>query len=182
MTAPFLETPTPTDRLHEALAQFTGCVGGALEGICSYGLTVGETYVPFDLDEDEDCGDDDEEEAPNCSQAWVRVMSVSPKPGGTIGFGGQDCSMSLNIDLEVGVIRCMEIPEDGEAPSTTEVLEQALQAMSDMNAILCAALGCGSTEEDPEAGVWDEIAVGQWTPLGPLGGQHGGTWTFTVSL
>lgn len=167
------------DRLQEALVEFTGCIGNSLEGICSFGLTMGENYVPFDLDEDEDCQD---EEAPDCSQAWVRVMTISAKPGADTGFDGKQHYMEYALDLEVGVIRCIDIPEDGEAPSTTEVMTQALQAMTDANDMLCAALNCGATDEDPEAGVWDTISVGTWAPLGPLGGQHGGTWTFTVTL
>lgn len=167
-------TPTetePTERLHEALVEFTACIGNALEGVCSYGFTIGEAYVPFDMDPDEDC--DDSEDDVSCSQAWVRVASVVPQSGGVEGFGGQDCYLTLSLDLEVGVLRCLEIPEDGEAPTTTDVLLAGLQAMDDMNAMLCAALGCE---------VWDSISVGQWQPVGPLGGQYGGIWTFTVEV
>jgi hypothetical protein len=87
-------------------------------------------------------------------------------------FGG-DCGGTLRIGLEVGVLRCLEIPEDGEAPTASDVLVAATQAMADMQAIMCAALGCE---------VWDAIEVGEWSPSGPLGGQYGGIWTFTVEL
>lgn len=155
-----------TDRLNEALVGFTGCIGEAVEDICSFGLTIGETYVPFDPDPEDDCDADDVA----CSQVWVRVMGVTP----TASEGWDaDCGSVMRIDIEVGVLRCFEIPEEGEAPSTTDVLAAALQAMTDMNAIYCAAMACE---------VWESIDAGQWTPSGPLGGQYGGIWTFTVEV
>lgn len=161
------ELPTPADRLNDALIGFTGCVGNSLEDLCSYGLTIGDSYVPFDPDPEDDC---DAEEV-MCSQAWVRVMSVQPIS--TVGWDGGDCATVLRLDVEVGVVRCIEIPEKGEAPPASEVMVAAMQAMEDMNAIYCAAMGCE---------VWDSINVGQWSPFGPLGGQYGGTWTFTVEV
>lgn len=160
---------TPTELFNDALIEFTACVGNALEDLCSYGLTLGEAYVPFDPDEDEEC---DAEEAV-CSQAWVRVTDVSPLAGGTEGFGGESCSASLRMGLEVGVLRCIDIPEGGEAPSASDVMIAALQSLADMRAIFCAAMSCE---------VWDAIDIGTWTPSGPLGGQYGGIWTFSVDI
>lgn len=160
--------PTGSDRLNTALVDFTNCIGMAVTDICSYGLTIGESYVPFDPDPDEDCDAQDVA----CSQVWVRVDSVQPAPGGAEGWGG-DCALTLQLVLEVGVLRCLEIPDGGEAPTATEVLIAATQAMEDMNAIMCAALNCE---------VWEAIDVIGWTPSGPLGGQYGGTWNFTVEL
>lgn len=161
-------TPEDIDPLHQSLVEFAGCVGEALEGICSYGLTVGETYVPFDPDPEDDC---DEEET-QCSQAWVRVMT-----GGITnvsdGFDGGDCAASMRLTLEVGVLRCFDIPEEGAAPTATEVLVAALQSATDMKAIYCAAMSCE---------VWDAINAGSWAPMGPMGGQYGGTWTFDVTV
>lgn len=157
---------TGAERLNEAIVAFTGCIGEALEDICSYGWTIGESYVPFDPDEDEDCEADDAV----CSQAWVRVVSVDPVMNDSWEDG---CGLVLRLELEVGVIRCLEIPEDGEAPTASDVLIAAMQSMDDMNAILCAALGCE---------VWNSVDVGQWLPDGPLGGQYGGTWSFTVEI
>jgi hypothetical protein len=157
---------TPLD-LNTALVAFTGCIGEALEDICSYGLTIGETYVPFDPDPDDAC--DDEEVM--CSQAWVRVMGVNPTQAPE-SFGN-DCSVDLRLTLEVGILRCIEIEGEGEAPTASEVLDAAMQAMTDMRTIYCAAMSCE---------VWDSIASGNWVPSGPLGGQYGGIWTFDVEL
>lgn len=156
------------DRLLDALTEFTGCVGEALDDICSYGLTIGETYVPFDPDEDDDTC---EAEEAMCSQVWVRVTEVNPNQSDC--WGTEDCEFTLSIGLEVGVLRCIEIASGGEAPSTSEVLAAAMQAMSDMRALYRAAMSCD---------VWDGLDAGQWSPSGPLGGQYGGTWTFTAEV
>lgn len=159
---------TPDERLHNALIAFTGCVGESLVDVCSYGLTIGETYVPFDPDPEDDCPDD----IAACSQAWVRVMGVQPIYKND-SFDDGDCSAVLRLSLEVGVLRCLDIPEGGEAPTASDVLVAAMQSMTDMRAIYCAAMAC---EE------WDSIDSGTWTPNGPMGGQYGGVWTFDVEL
>lgn len=160
----------PDDVVNDALIKFTACIGSALPDICSYSLTLGEAYVPFAPDEDSDCEDEDETA---CTQAWVRVMNVTPKQSaGTEGWGG-DCAIVLEAELEVGVLRCIEVKDKGEAPTETEVMTYAMQSMSDMLAIHKAAMGCE---------VWESITTGQWQPSGPLGGQYGGTWTFTVEI
>lgn len=157
---------TGSERLQDALIAFTGCIGSAVPDICSYGITVGEAYVPFNPDPEDECDDD----AVICSQIWVRVTGVSPEASES--WSG-DCAVVLNIGLEVGVLRCLGIPEEGEAPTASEVLVAAMQSMEDMQAIHCAAMGCE---------VWDSITSGNWLPSGPLGGQYGGVWNFTVSL
>lgn len=155
------------DALNAALIAFTGCVGEALEDICSYGLTIGENYVPFDPDPEDDC---DPDEAA-CSQVWVRVMDVGMAYE-TQGFG-DSCGGVMTLNIEVGVLRCITIEEGGEAPTATDVMVAALQTMTDMKALYCAAMECDA---------WDSIDAGQWQPSGPLGGQYGGMWTFTVEV
>lgn len=159
--------PRAGDHINTALVAFTGCIGEAVPDICSYGLTIGDSYVPF-LPDEGDCEDDDDE---MCSQVWVRVVSVDI--ASTEGFNGGDCASVMRLELEVGIIRCIEIPEGGEAPTASDVLAAAIQANHDMNAIYCAAMGCE---------VWDAINAGQWVPEGPQGGQYAGVWTFTVEI
>lgn len=172
-TTPDEDKPaTSADLINSALIKFTGCIGSAFDDICSYGLTIGGTYVPFDPDpEDADSENCDDY---GCSQLWVRVDSVDANVPDSWGNG---CSVTYSMEVEVGVVRCLDIPEDGEAPTSTDVLVAATQSMSDMNAILCAALGCDAVEED-----FDSITPGTWVPLGPLGGQYGGSWTFTIEF
>lgn len=161
--------PSAVVELQNALIEFTGCIDDALPDICSVGYTLGESYVPFDPDPGTGCKAADVQ----CSQAWVRTMNIQPKPGGLDGWDGQDCALTLMMDIEVGVLRCLPVKRNGAAPTETDVLVAAMQALTDMRSILCAALNCE---------VWDAITVGAWNPTGPLGGQHGGTWTFTVEL
>lgn len=168
MTEPTPEVTDPTETLMDALIAFTGAVGSAVGDICSYGLTIGEDYVPFDPDPEDDC----EEEEVSCSQLWVRVSGITPVAM-VEAFGGNGCSVTLRLDLEVGVLRCLEIPDGGAAPTASDVLVAASQSMSDMQAIYCAAMG----EE-----VWDSIDAGTWVPTGPLGGQYGGVWSFSVEF
>lgn len=162
-------TPEPEDRLLVALAGFVGCIAEELTDICSVGLTIGDSYVPFDPDPEDDCEDDEAV----CSQAWVRVDNVSLKDIPDNFDGDRPAMCSFRLTLEVGVLRCVTIPEHGEAPTATDVMAAAFTSMNDMQAVQKAALSCE---------VWDEIEVGQWQPLGPLGGQYGGTWQFTVEL
>lgn len=162
--------PSGIERFQDAILAFTQCVGSAPDNICSYGFTIGETYVPFLPDEDTEAPCDYEDEM--CSQVWVRIMNVSPAPE-TPTWAGDSCALSLVVTLEVGVLRCIEIPEGGEAPSALSVSAAGLQAIADMNALHCAAMGCE---------VWDAITTGSWDPIGPMGGQYGGMWTFTVEL
>lgn len=158
---------TSADSLNEALVRFTSCIGEAMSDICSYGLTIGETYVPFDPDPEDQC----EEDEAICSQVWVRVDSAGV--ASTNDTWGGDCGGMFRLDIEVGVLRCLTIEEGGEAPKASEVMVAALQTMEDMRAIYCAAMSCE---------VWDSIMVGQWVPTGPSGGQYGGVWTFSVEV
>jgi hypothetical protein len=162
--------PSKADALNDALVAFTGAIGEAVTGICSYGLTYGDTYVPFAPDDiDQTCTDVEEA---MCSQVWVRLISASPSPGAVEAWTG-DCAIEMSMQLEVGVVRCVGIPEGGEAPAATDALIAAIQANDDMMAIHCAAM---ATE------VWSSITTGTWQPHGPIGGQYGGTWDFTVTI
>ena len=167
-------TPDPAGRLHTALLSFTSRVGLALPDICSYGLTVGQSYVPFNPDPEDDC---DDEEA-MCSQVWVRVVDINEQRG-TESWDGGSCAPTLNLTLEVGVLRCFVIPEDGEAPTATEVTAAGLRAMSDMIALRCAALDQSETDDAVD---FDSVSAEGWSPSGPSGGQYGGSWLFSASL
>lgn len=151
--------------LEDAIATFVGCMGEAFPDICSHGLVAGEAYVPFNPDDDEDCGEDDVV----CSQVWVRVTGINAVS--EENMSGSDCAIDYEIGLEVGVYRCYDVPGDGEAPSATESMACALQALADMKTMQEAAYGCE---------VWSGINFGQWSPLGPMGGQFGGMWTMTA--
>ena len=162
---------SPAEELQTALLLFTERVCAPLD-VCAYSLTIGESYVPFNPDEDDETCDEAEA---YCAQAWVRVDMTSFVTSES--FGNQ-CGGQMSLSLEVGVLRCVETPEDGEAPYASDVAAAALQAMDDMYTIHCAAM----EEEDPDDELWTDIESVQWTPSGPSGGLVGGIWTFTVTL
>lgn len=172
---------TLADAINAALVGLAGCVGSALDDICTYSVTFGEAYVPFQPDEGEECDEDTEED---CNQAWVRVTDVNvvmddkgwdTTPGGDDGSCEGACGGTFQIGVEIGVLRCYPIPEKGEAPTATDVMSYSMQSMIDMTAIYQAAMNCD------DAGI-EHIVVGQWQPEGPLGGQYGGFWNFTIEV
>lgn len=159
-------------KIMSALTDMAECVGKGLDYVCSWSVMFTEMYVPFEPSLGEDGADPcDDEEAP-CSQAWVRVSAVTPLAEESwAGPGG--CAMALRLNIEVGVSRCLDIPEGAEAYPEEEIFLSAFQSARDMNAILCAAMGCE---------VWDRLEAGAWTPVGPMGGFYGGEWTFTADI
>ena len=169
MTESDVEPEEGQNPLLTALIEFTGCIGGAFDDVCSYALIPGDSYIPFAPDEEDEDACEDED----CSQVWVRVTSAGPTPVAVEGWDGQSCGLTTDVQLEVGIMRCMEVVKKGEAPSATAMLAYAMQAMEDMKTIMCAALGCD---------VWIRLDIGQWTPLGPMGGEYGGSWTMTAQV
>lgn len=158
--------PSSVFPAQEALMQFTQCIGQALDDICSYGLTIGETYVPFAPDPEDDCEDEEEW----CSQVWVRVTDTQVDTSN--GWSGS-CAVDMTYGLEVGVLRCFPAEENGEAPQAADVTAGALQMIEDQQKIFCAAVECNA---------WGRILPGSWSPVGPMGMQFGGIWTFRVEL
>lgn len=154
--------------LVDALQQMAECIRDDLDFVCSIAVMATEAYVPFapSEDDDDDPVCDDEEVA--CSQAWVRIVDV--RMNSIEGWGG-DCASTLLLDLEVGVTRCIPVPEGTEAYDENDVFMATLQSVRDMQSILCSAMNCE---------VWARLDAGSWTPAGPMGGFYGGTWTFTA--
>ncbi len=159
---------TQEHALLDSLTAFSVEVGEAL-GVCSYGLTIGETYVPFRPDPEDECEEDEE----YCTQAWLRVISVRPNPNSNSKGWGGACAATRILELEVGITRCLGIPEDGEAPMAGDVLSAAWTAMEDMSTIATVA-----TSSD----LWIDVELGMWSPNGPSGGVYGGQWTIQVEL
>lgn len=162
---------TAADRLNAALVLLTGCIGSSFDDICTYGLISGDTYVPFDPDP-EDAEDNENCDDYGCGQVWVRIESINAI---TPDSWENNCSITFRVEIEVGVIRCFEVPDGGEAPTASAMLGYAMQSNEDMNRIFCAAMGCDDVEDE-----FDKITAGSWLPLGPMGGQYGGTWSFTL--
>jgi hypothetical protein len=110
-----------------------------------------------------------------CGMAWVRLAAVVPMPSNTAGgltLPGR-CAPALVGVFEVGVLRCAPtLGEDGELPSMADQLDAAELQASDMGAAGRAAACCFTDGRI--------VTVGEWTPIGPLGGCLGGSWSVSV--
>lgn len=106
------------------------------------------------------------------SFAWTRITSVFPSRA----FPQPDESPSKLLvfatGIEVGLVRRMEIPDNGEPVAPEDQYEIARTQMADMRAMLQAL--CEYAGDDTP------LLVGQYAPLGPEGGVVGGTWNATI--
>lgn len=101
--------------------------------------------------------------------AWVRMANAFP----ATTFPSQDltlrnCAAPLAYQFEVGIVRCVEVDDDGEPPTVEQQFEATRLQMADMEAMRVAIQCCL-----PNA---DKI-LGNYTPFGPQGAVIGGWWT-----
>lgn len=111
-----------------------------------------------------------------CGMAWVRLMSMYPAVNtGIVSEQPGNCSATIGLEIEIGMLRCMSIPEDGEPLPPGELLEvtdlQTRDAMSMWRAVVC----CSSI--DPKGSI-----LSAYQPMGPMGGLVGGSYTVRTML
>lgn len=108
---------------------------------------------------------------------WVRLVSSAP----STQFPSSDstpnvCFAKLAHQLEVGLMRPSPIPEDAfgdfELPSDEDHSASTDRQMDDMEAIYRALTAAGES-----IGM---VSIGNYTPVGPVGGTVGGTWSLAV--
>lgn len=134
--------------------------------VCFCGVIIGEDT--YDLSGIGDCEDN------ACGQAWIRVtQAYMASDLGEQDVDGNNCSLELNVDLDIGILRCLEVPEKGEANTPEELLAAFRQQNEDMLAIRRAVLCCDAIDTR-------DVILGLWTPQGPQGGIYGGIWTATL--
>ena len=111
-------------------------------------------------------------------QAWVRLDSVFPSTIFPSPADTTQCSTGLAASIEIGVLRCMQVMEEGgEAPSLDEQVRATRLQMADMQAMRRAVMCC-DWRADPD----HKILLTTYVPVGPEGGCVGGTWTFMVEV
>lgn len=125
---------------------------------CFCGIRAGEA-VPADM---VDCDDG------RCGQAWVRMRNAYPSmtPGSldqTVG----NCGKGKGFDLEIGILRCVEIDDLGYLVDEAGALDRQLKDMD----IMQEAIVCCPSIRNPD------YMLGQYEPVGPMGGTLGGAWT-----
>lgn len=111
-----------------------------------------------------------------CGMGWVRLTSAYPAvAAGQTPLEGQACASLLGADIQVGVIRCLEYPDDGQPP-TQETLEAAtLQQMEDMTTIRRVIECCDALD-------FHDHEINTYTPHGPQGMVVGGWWSLSVAI
>lgn len=107
--------------------------------------------------------------------AWVRLVRLDPDGDGQ-GFALPGvCPQGWVAIIEMGVYRCVPLPEEGEAlPEDTEH-QIALAALADMNALV-RVVGCCPALRD------EHVGVEFWQPLGPTGGCAGSSLQIRVPI
>jgi len=120
--------------------------------------------IPGDAVVGDYAGDCDEQ----CGMAWVRLIATYPATGvGQADESVGNCGSTLGFDLEIGILRCITIHDDGSPLTLEESSDATRLQTADMMTMWRAISCCDSfTSKD--------YVLGSYQPLGPLGGLVGG--------
>lgn len=111
--------------------------------------------------------------------AWVRVQGVSGVRQLRDVLNVTCFQAERQLTLEMGVVRCSPSAGPETVPSEDQWMAAALQLdadMGSMEAAVCCAFG------DLEGSAAEEVAVGEYRPLGVDGNCIGGTMTVTILM
>jgi len=105
----------------------------------------------------------------DCGMAWVRLTTayMANGVGQTADLTPGNCSKELGVDLEIGVLRCIDV--EVESPPAAELLAQTEVQTKDAEAIIRALACCDAISSK-------DFILGGYTPMGPMGGYLGGMW------
>jgi hypothetical protein len=118
-----------------------------------------------------DLGSDDNE----CGQGWVILQSAFP----SLNFPNQDVatlglSSPLSFGIQMGIMRCIPgLDENNETPTADQRLMATRDQLADMAAMRRAICKCLKEAKR-------DFVLGNYQPIGPDGGQVGGTWSVNV--
>lgn len=107
---------------------------------------------------------------------WVRVGSLFP----SLTFPQPDIvsherrPVILAQQYEVGLVRAIELPDNGEAADIETLTASARLQHADMRALLKVICDYFRAHDTP-------FVIGNYTPYGPQGFCVGGSWTVTAS-
>jgi len=111
--------------------------------------------------------------------AWVRIQGVSGVRQLGDRFNVSCFEAERTLTLEMGVVRCAPSAPTTGVPSEDQWTAAALRLdadMGSMEAAVCCAFGA------TEGTVAEEVAVGEYRPLGVDGNCIGGTMTVTIRM
>jgi hypothetical protein len=107
-------------------------------------------------------------------QLHVRLISLGPDNAlQTRKASGQPCGPEFWIaTIGLGIVRCAHtVDDEGNAPTPGQISSDANDMTGDLTALLDAITCCIRP-----------TSITGWTPVGPLGGCHGGEWVYTVRI
>lgn len=174
-------TVTPPDTLFETNLLFTQVAALAeclceqiqdpsngVPDVCSCGVIAGDSMAPGFIDGNCNVA---------CGAAWVRVTTIYPmkgigNPDTTVG----NCGAGVGADIEMGIVRCMDVGGvDGAGPSAESMLAAAQLQYADAMVMRKAVQCCPGFPAR-------ESIMGSYAPVGPAGGMVGGMWTVRVAI
>lgn len=108
----------------------------------------------------------------DAGQAWVRLRGgYDGLVAGQANSDPDQCAGYLGATIEVGILRCFQLPKRGRELPPAQVQASALLQLQDMESIRAALICCDALTK----GDW---VLGNYVPLGPAGPDLGGYWTF----
>lgn len=109
-------------------------------------------------------------------QLWVTVKSITSNP---VAPSMMACAWDYTAALEVGIFRCsIAMSEQGEAPTASELDDEATLQMLDASLLREAVTCCWPAAMNLENGTW---SLGSWNAL-IGGGCMGGALAVTVNF
>lgn len=102
--------------------------------------------------------------------AYVRVAGVYPSSSvGVASLIPGNCAVGLGFDLEIGMLRCFDLNEDGSPSSPEQLLEATQLQLFDVQTMRRTLACCDWLGSN-------DYVVGTYQPVGPSGGVVGGAF------
>lgn len=157
--------------LYGRLTDLAACLctqvdNSGLPKLCFCGVVPGDAAVG---DHAGDCND-------VCGMGWVRLINAYP--ASSVGIPNEEpgnCTAGMGMDIEIGMLRCLEIPSDGNPPSPAALAESTELQQADLMMMWRAVMCC-------EALSPREMKMSGYRPMGPLGGLVGGAFTIQTVI
>jgi hypothetical protein len=110
-----------------------------------------------------------------CGMAWVRLVQMYPMAViGQADATPGNCGVGVGIDVEVGILRCIEFgDEQGNLPPPAVLLAATQLQIADALVMRKAIYCCDAIPSK-------EAIVTPYAPTGPLGGLVGGMMTVSM--
>jgi hypothetical protein len=134
-----------------------------LPPLCMCGLMPGDAIA---ADYAGDCAD-------ACGMATVRLSQSYPSTViGQPNLIPGNCASGIGIDVELAILRCIEVGGEDGQPVPPETLAEAAELQHNDMLAMWRAVNCCRTSKD--------YIISAYTPLGPEGGLVGGAMLVSI--